>query len=67
MNLQCKIYKSNLKFCILFQKVNPKLTELVSSLSDTPPAGPLVALCRTYDQATALVALINTLADRQSR
>ncbi|XP_045453384.1 RNA cytidine acetyltransferase [Melitaea cinxia] len=43
------------------------LKKLVSSLSDTPPAGPLVALCRTYDQATALVALINTLADKQSR
>ncbi|XP_053616527.1 RNA cytidine acetyltransferase [Plodia interpunctella] len=49
------------------ERVNPKLTELVSSLSDSPPAGPLVALCRTYDQATALVALINTLADKQSR
>ncbi|XP_049878626.1 RNA cytidine acetyltransferase [Pectinophora gossypiella] len=49
------------------EKVNAKLTELVSSLSDSPPAGPLVALCRTYDQATALVALINTLADKQSR
>ncbi|CAG9782247.1 unnamed protein product [Diatraea saccharalis] len=49
------------------EKVNPKLTGLVSSLSDSPPAGPLVALCRTYDQATALVALINTLADKQAR
>ncbi|XP_045504748.1 RNA cytidine acetyltransferase isoform X2 [Colias croceus] len=49
------------------ERVNPKLTELVSSLSDSPPAGPLVALCRTYDQASALVALINTLADKQSR
>ncbi|XP_061380876.1 RNA cytidine acetyltransferase [Danaus plexippus] len=49
------------------ESVNPKLTELVSSLSDTPPAGMLVSLCRTYDQATALVALINTLADKQSR
>ncbi|RVE48128.1 hypothetical protein evm_007188 [Chilo suppressalis] len=49
------------------ERVNPKLTELVSSLSDSPPAGPLVALCRTYDQATALVALINTLADKQAR
>ncbi|KAJ2945204.1 hypothetical protein O0L34_g9274 [Tuta absoluta] len=49
------------------EKVNPKLTELVSSLSDSPPAGPLVALCRTHDQAAALVALIDTLADKQSR
>ncbi|CAF4951856.1 unnamed protein product [Pieris macdunnoughi] len=49
------------------EKVNPKLTELIQSLSDSPPAGPLVALCRTYDQATALVALIDTLADKQSR
>lgn len=49
------------------ERVNPKLTELISSLSDSPPAGPLVALCRTYDQATALVALINTLADKQAR
>ncbi|XP_038218935.1 RNA cytidine acetyltransferase [Zerene cesonia] len=49
------------------ERVNPKLTDLVSSLSDSPPAGPLVALCRTYDQASALVALINTLADKQSR
>ncbi|XP_013148565.1 PREDICTED: polycomb protein l(1)G0020 [Papilio polytes] len=52
---------------VLPEKVNPKLTDLISSLSDSPPAGPLVALCRTYDQATALVALINTLADKQSR
>lgn len=49
------------------ERVNPKLTDLISSLSDSPPAGPLVALCRTYDQASALVALINTLADKQSR
>ncbi|XP_048481373.1 RNA cytidine acetyltransferase [Plutella xylostella] len=49
------------------ERVNPKLTELVSSLSDSPPAGPLVALCRTHDQAAALAALINTLADKQSR
>lgn len=49
------------------ERVNPKLTELIQSLSDSPPAGPLVALCRTYDQATALIALINTLADKQSR
>lgn len=49
------------------ERVNPKLTELISSLSDSPPAGPLVALTRTYDQATALIALINTLADKQSR
>ncbi|XP_026330911.1 RNA cytidine acetyltransferase [Hyposmocoma kahamanoa] len=49
------------------ERINPKLTELIQSLSDSPPAGPLVALCRTFDQATALVALINTLADKQSR
>ncbi|XP_052749947.1 RNA cytidine acetyltransferase [Galleria mellonella] len=49
------------------ERVNPKLRDLISSLSDSPPAGPLVALCRTFDQATALVALINTLADKQSR
>ncbi|KAG6446928.1 hypothetical protein O3G_MSEX004678 [Manduca sexta] len=49
------------------ERVNPKLTELISSLSDSPPAGPLVALCRTYEQATALIALINTLADKQTR
>ncbi|XP_013171702.1 PREDICTED: polycomb protein l(1)G0020 [Papilio xuthus] len=52
---------------VLPEKVNPKLMDLISSLSDSPPAGPLVAMCRTYDQATALVALINTLADKQSR
>ncbi|XP_050672975.1 RNA cytidine acetyltransferase-like [Leptidea sinapis] len=49
------------------ERINPKLTELISSLSDSPPAGPLVALCRTHDQATALIALINTLADKQTR
>ncbi|XP_063384664.1 RNA cytidine acetyltransferase [Cydia fagiglandana] len=49
------------------ERTNPKLTELVSSLSDTPPAGPLVALCRTYDQATALIAIIDTLASKTSR
>ncbi|XP_061717144.1 RNA cytidine acetyltransferase [Cydia pomonella] len=49
------------------ERTNPKLPELVSSLSDTPPAGPLVALCRTYDQATALIAIIDTLASKTSR
>ncbi|CAK1542672.1 unnamed protein product [Leptosia nina] len=49
------------------ERINPKLTELIQSLSDSPPAGPLVALCRTHEQATALIALIDTLADKQSR
>ncbi|XP_073963093.1 RNA cytidine acetyltransferase-like [Choristoneura fumiferana] len=49
------------------ERVNPKLTDLVSSLSDSPPAGPLVALCRTYDQASALIAIIDTLASKASR
>ncbi|KOB78768.1 Uncharacterized protein OBRU01_00981 [Operophtera brumata] len=49
------------------QGMIPSITELIASLSDSPPAGPLVALCRTYEQATALIALIDTLADKQSR
>ncbi|XP_077287294.1 RNA cytidine acetyltransferase l(1)G0020 [Arctopsyche grandis] len=49
------------------ERVDKRLSELIDSLSDSPPAGPLVGLCKTYDQATALAMLINTLADREPR
>ncbi|GAB0097389.1 RNA cytidine acetyltransferase [Sergentomyia squamirostris] len=41
------------------------LTELKESLSDTPPAGPLVKLCKTYDQAKAVAQFIDALAEKQ--
>lgn len=47
--------------------MDERLTDLIDSLSDSPPAGPLVNLCKTFDQATALATLINTLADREPR
>uniref|UniRef100_A0A2M4BBX0 RNA cytidine acetyltransferase n=2 Tax=Anopheles marajoara TaxID=58244 RepID=A0A2M4BBX0_9DIPT len=44
---------------------NELLAELKESLVDTPPAGPLVSLCRTYDQAKAVAQFIDALAEKQ--
>ncbi|XP_058459201.1 RNA cytidine acetyltransferase [Malaya genurostris] len=41
------------------------LEELKESLLDTPPAGPLVNLCKTHDQAKAVVQFIDALAEKQ--
>lgn len=45
--------------------VNVELEELKENLRDTPPAGPLVNLCRTHDQAKAVVQFIDALAEKQ--
>uniref|UniRef100_A0A182NDD7 RNA cytidine acetyltransferase n=1 Tax=Anopheles dirus TaxID=7168 RepID=A0A182NDD7_9DIPT len=42
-----------------------QLAELKESLIDAPPAGPLVNLCRTYDQAKAVAQFIDALAEKQ--
>lgn len=44
---------------------NDLLVELKESLRDTPPAGPLVNLCKTYDQAKAVAQFIEALAEKQ--
>lgn len=44
---------------------NELLLELKESLRDTPPAGPLVNLCKTYDQAKAVAQFIEALAEKQ--
>lgn len=41
------------------------LIEMKESLRDTPPAGPLVNLCRTHDQAKAVAQFIDALAEKQ--
>lgn len=41
------------------------LVELKENLRDTPPAGPLVAICRTYCQAKAVAQFIDALAEKQ--
>lgn len=41
------------------------LVELKENLQDTPPAGPLVALCKTYCQAKAVAQFIDVLAEKQ--
>uniref|UniRef100_A0A8D8PD19 RNA cytidine acetyltransferase n=2 Tax=Culex pipiens TaxID=7175 RepID=A0A8D8PD19_CULPI len=41
------------------------LDELKESLSDTPPAGPLVNICKTHDQAKAVAQFIDALAEKQ--
>ncbi|EDS32039.1 polycomb protein l(1) [Culex quinquefasciatus] len=41
------------------------LEELKESLSDTPPAGPLVNICKTHDQAKAVAQFIDALAEKQ--
>uniref|UniRef100_A0A182J3W1 RNA cytidine acetyltransferase n=1 Tax=Anopheles atroparvus TaxID=41427 RepID=A0A182J3W1_ANOAO len=42
-----------------------QLLELKESLADAPPVGPLVNLCRTYDQAKAVAQFIDALAEKQ--
>ncbi|XP_058830026.1 RNA cytidine acetyltransferase [Topomyia yanbarensis] len=41
------------------------LEELKENLSDAPPAGPLVNLCKTHDQAKAVAQFIDALAEKQ--
>lgn len=41
------------------------LEELKESLKDTPPAGPLIKICKTHDQAKALAQFIDALAEKQ--
>lgn len=41
------------------------LKDLKESLRDTPPAGPLVNICKTYDQAKAVAQFIEALAEKQ--
>lgn len=41
------------------------LLELKENLQDTPPAGPLVAQCKTYCQAKAVAQFIDVLAEKQ--
>lgn len=43
---------------------NELLAELKENLRDTPPAGPLVNLCRTHDQAKAVAQFIDALAEK---
>ena len=49
------------------QKERREVAELASSLKDVPPAGELVALARTPDQARAILAFIDSLAERRAR
>lgn len=37
------------------------------TLKDTPPAGPLVQLCKTFDQAKAVSQYIDALSDKNLR
>ncbi|XP_053686270.1 RNA cytidine acetyltransferase [Sabethes cyaneus] len=51
--------------CIKKSTNDEMLEELKHSLSDTPPAGPIVNLCKTYDQAKAVAQFIDALAEKQ--
>lgn len=42
-----------------------ELEDLKVSLRDTPPAGPLIGLCKTLDQAKAVAQFIDALAEKQ--
>uniref|UniRef100_T1GGI1 RNA cytidine acetyltransferase n=1 Tax=Megaselia scalaris TaxID=36166 RepID=T1GGI1_MEGSC len=42
-----------------------ELQDLKDNLQDSPPAGPLVKLCKTYDQARAVAQFVETLAERE--
>lgn len=43
------------------------LKELTQNLMNAPPAGPLVALCKTYHQGKAVAQFIDTLVEKQLR
>ncbi|XP_026467544.1 RNA cytidine acetyltransferase [Ctenocephalides felis] len=44
-----------------------QLIDLKESLRDTPPAGPLINCCKTYDQGKALAQFIESLSEKQLR
>ena len=48
-------------------KERAEIAALAETLSDAPPAGELVALARTLDQARAVLAFIDALAARRAR
>jgi len=48
-------------------QIDPKLLELRDSLADQQPIGSLVALCKTVDQANAVVKFTETLVKKTSR
>jgi N-acetyltransferase 10 len=50
---------------ILKSPNDEELEELKESLRDTPPAGPLINLCKTLDQAKAVAQFIDQLAEKQ--
>lgn len=50
---------------ILVSAHENELQELKENLQDSPPAGPLVKLCKTYDQARAVAQFVETLAERE--
>lgn len=41
-----------------------ELKEVQEAMSDTPPAGPLVARCRTLDQARAVLTFIEAISEK---
>ena len=50
---------------ILKSPNDAELEDLKDSLRDTPPAGPLINLCKTLDQAKAVAQFIDQLAEKQ--
>lgn len=51
-------------------KTSPHMEQLQllkETLKDTPPAGQLVQLCKTYDQAKAVAQFIDTLTNKSLR
>jgi len=52
----------------ILKSVNEQeLVELKESLRDTPPAGPLINLCGTLDQAKAVAQFIDSLSEKQMK
>ena len=47
--------------------VRAEIEDLAATLADAPPAGELVAKARTLDQARAVLAFIDALAERRAR
>jgi len=67
--LPTSTHSKNLKAVgdVLPEEGKEELKELIESLADTLPAGPLVARCRTIDQAKAVVTFLDAASEKTLR
>jgi tRNA(Met) C34 N-acetyltransferase TmcA len=57
----------NVSFIIYKQSKEENLVSLQNSLLDRMPIGPLVAACKTSDQAKCVMAMVESISEKNSR